>query len=658
MYCVYVSIPVLYCFFSCIGAQTSFLEGIQPHLGVNHQSSHLLPCSTSVYTPYATQQHDQQQPIKSEPGSYANTDFIKDIIPDHSQKSFQSIFSQFKDWSGEQIDQFLHSAIDLSEIETQLCSSGYESDSGYSTYDVSPVSTHPPVPLVHPLHIPHLSQHAHGPMFNSSYVYSPTNGVFQDPIHSTSSSPCSTDTGFFSHPTDLEAMTTSPNQASQYFMGDVNTQGIQMYQQQPQMFGGPAYVMENQGSYLNSRIPDILMPSANHMEQRGGNNYLSCRRNSDSQATVREASSNILRGQLATRSLPNMGELSHPVKAENQCNDCSLASHVTCNNPGVKTENDRRHSCNVTAHRTNTRATPMKATKKNKTNSKPPSQRRTNQWPRSMNKANMMAFRQHILNRLKKGQETATGSYAVKQEATSPKAMSEQKFTTDASENEGFEVEVKVQRNHSSDNRSQSEPVASSSNSPTLPPMLHPSQSEGNVNTTSATTLPCESDTSHLTELFSDDIFDTFSFNPDSLLSRAEEEQMLQTLGFSESDDEIATLLGVSSDSLVPVGSNVVGQVMDLDCIQALLDSEQGSSPSLPSLVEPSLNSALFEPNTTSPHNSHGSPSPVTSATSSQPITFYPPTSSQYDVIPMVTMKEGQFQVQSDIFGDFVACDI
>lgn len=539
--------------------------------------------------------------------------------------------------------------MDLSEIETQLCSSGYESDSGYSTYDVSPLATHPPVALSHPIEcLPHpyiLPQPTHGPMFNSTCAYSPTGGVFQDPIHSTTSSPCSIDGSFFSHPADLEALAGTANQTQQYLMGDVNSQGIQLYHQ-PQIFVGGAYIMEDQGSYLNSRIPDILVQNSDQMERRG-NSFVSCRRNSDSQVTLGENSNNALRGQLPTRSLPNMGELSHLMKTEDQFHKCSVLSHVTSSTGNVKTEIDQRQSCNA---QRNTRATQMKATKK-KTNPKPPNQRRTNQWPRSMSKANMMAFRQHILSRLKKGQENSTDSFAVKQEATSPKAMSEHEFTSSTSENEGFEIEVKVQRNHSSDNRSQSEPM-DSSNSPTLAPMLHQSHSEGNVN--NKTPLHCNTDTSHLTELFSDDIFNTLSFNPDSLLSHAEEEQMLQTLGFSENDDEIASLLGVSSNSLVPAGPNA-GQVMDLDCIQELLDSDQNSSPSLPSLTDPSLDSSLFDSNTNSSHGC-GSPSSVTMATNSQPITFYPPTtSSQYNISPidsMVRMNENQFQVQSDLFGD------
>ncbi len=641
------TLDLSYLHFSPAGAQSSFLEGIQPHLGVTHQSSHLY--GSPVYSHAA--QHDQ--PIKSEPSSYANTDFIKEFLPDRSQKNFETILNQNKDWSDEQIDHFLHSAVDLSEIELNLCSTGYESDSGYSTFDVSPIASHPPVTLSHPplecVPGAHLQQqqHAPGPMFNPTCSFSPATTAFQDPAHSATSSPCSTEAGFFSPHTDLESMATAPNQISQFFGGDLATQGVQMYHQ-PQaaggMFGG-AYFMEGQNGYLNSRIPDILVQSAEH--QRKGSNFLSCRRNSDSQVTQGESSNSMLRGQLATRSLPNMGQIAHLVKPEyNEVN-----GHLT------EVKEERRHSCSVSAassNLSNGRATTMKASKKSKSNPKPANQRRKNQWPRSMNKANMMAFRQHILNKLKKGQESAADSCAVKQEATSPKAMKDQEFAEQISETDSYEVQVKLQRNHSSDNRSQSEPV-DGSDSPTLL-VLHQSQSEGDVNKNNTTLSSCDTDTSHLTELFSDDIFNSFSFNPDSLLSRAEEEQMLKTLGFDESDDEIATFLGVGCGSLMAAGS-VSNQVMDLDCIQELLDNTEVSSPlSLPPLVETSLESSVFE--SPSPLNSNpisqGSQLLVSSASNSLSIDFYTSTAPQYTMEGNLVNTTTVYQ--PTLFGDFGNC--
>ena len=84
-------------------------------------------------------------------GSSHNFDeeMIKDVdLPGLSVDDIETVLSENADWSGEQIDQFLRSAVDLSEIESKLFTSGgYESDSGYSTYDVSPITSAAPMQL-------------------------------------------------------------------------------------------------------------------------------------------------------------------------------------------------------------------------------------------------------------------------------------------------------------------------------------------------------------------------------------------------------------------------------------------------------------------------------------------------------------------------------
>ena len=67
-------------------------------------------------------------------------------LPGLSADEIETILSENANWSGEQFKNFFHSAVELSEIEAKLFSgSGYESDSGYSTYDVSPITSSAPM---------------------------------------------------------------------------------------------------------------------------------------------------------------------------------------------------------------------------------------------------------------------------------------------------------------------------------------------------------------------------------------------------------------------------------------------------------------------------------------------------------------------------------
>ena len=67
-------------------------------------------------------------------------------LPGLSADEIETILSENSNWSGEQFKNFFHSAVELSEMEAKLFSgSGYESDSGYSTYDVSPITSSAPM---------------------------------------------------------------------------------------------------------------------------------------------------------------------------------------------------------------------------------------------------------------------------------------------------------------------------------------------------------------------------------------------------------------------------------------------------------------------------------------------------------------------------------
>lgn len=80
---------------------------------------------------------------------YIDKGIVENVdLPGLAVEDIDAVLSENSDWSGEQVEQFLRSAVDLSEIESRLFSvNGYESDSGYSTYDVSPITGGSPLPL-------------------------------------------------------------------------------------------------------------------------------------------------------------------------------------------------------------------------------------------------------------------------------------------------------------------------------------------------------------------------------------------------------------------------------------------------------------------------------------------------------------------------------
>ena len=63
-------------------------------------------------------------------------------LPDLKVEDIQAVISDNSDWSGEQVENFFNS-LDLSrpDCPQSLGGSGYDSDSGYSTYDVSPIGS-------------------------------------------------------------------------------------------------------------------------------------------------------------------------------------------------------------------------------------------------------------------------------------------------------------------------------------------------------------------------------------------------------------------------------------------------------------------------------------------------------------------------------------
>ena len=121
------------------------MDGLQPHLGL--PPTHALPLHTFTPSPTPSSAHSSSS-TKPHLLRYVNKEIIKDVdLPGLSVEDIEAVLSENEDWSGEQMDQFLRSAIDLSDIEAKVLSGGYESDSGYSTYAVSPITSAAPTQL-------------------------------------------------------------------------------------------------------------------------------------------------------------------------------------------------------------------------------------------------------------------------------------------------------------------------------------------------------------------------------------------------------------------------------------------------------------------------------------------------------------------------------
>lgn len=629
-----------------LGVPPTFFDGIQPHLGIPHQTSYHI--SSHNHTTLLSFDHLSHPPaIKRGETSRYHGDFITDVnLPGVTQKDIDHVISQNRSWSGEQIDQFLRSAVDLSEIESNIVPAlGYESDSGYSTYDVSPIMTAAPSQLGYSPHSHQINLQTRaniarpncssGPMLNCTF--SPTNTVFSSGPRSLSSSPCSSEVGFFSPRSRMDTLSTSSQEPCSFLPPPNPSHAFSQ-----EMCSGTYFLEETNTTdsipTFSSQIPDIVVSSTDNIFVEG-NKYHNFRRNSDSQLSLRANQNNDsnfnLTGHLGTQSVPNMGTMmqQHGDFSQNSGTpSLSVASHsfmLKASGFNVKQEERRRHSCNTELYSSPCESVcgsipqnpcsqaqfqfndfqsssaslqsegekiapnlKVAAAKKNKSPlaTTKSNQRKKNQWPRSMNKANMMAFRQHILNKLKKGQESITEP-CIKQEAFSPKpAHTALEYGSEASKEKndlkGYEFQVTVQRNMSMAISSRGEPTVSNSNQAEPGGFLHPSQSTVNVNSDIDVSPPStDNKDKQFPDIFignadCEDILSSLQFNPDSLLSGMDEVHMLKTLGFDDTDN---------SDTLVGLTGTYSNEMMELDSIEDLLNDKQvPSTLSLPSLRETS----------------------------------------------------------------------
>ena len=125
-------------------SSASSFTGHHPFLPTLLGHSHPLPPPTFHPSPPSLPQHTH--PLRHESISEFE-DVIREVnLPGLSPDEIEALLSENSDLSGEQFKNFFHSAVELSEIEAKLFSSSeYESDSGYSTYDVSPITSSAPM---------------------------------------------------------------------------------------------------------------------------------------------------------------------------------------------------------------------------------------------------------------------------------------------------------------------------------------------------------------------------------------------------------------------------------------------------------------------------------------------------------------------------------
>ena len=272
-------VPLTIVILSTVGCTSPLLDGIQPHLGL---PTHPLPLHAFTPSPTPGSSSSSTKPHLLR---YVNKEIIKDVdLPGLSVEDIEAVLSENEDWSGEQMDQFLRSAIDLSDIESKVLSGGYESDSGYSTYDVSPITSTAPTQLTFATSSQLAGLQAHGHHVDQSLFtcnLSPTATMFpgglghpQPLLHDTIHSPCSSDVGFFSPHSGFSSHATTPSHqdALSFFPAHGGPCPMFTSYSQPQDFNTlnlstcfPDAGIPNPDTTIptfSSQIPDILLPDA------------------------------------------------------------------------------------------------------------------------------------------------------------------------------------------------------------------------------------------------------------------------------------------------------------------------------------------------------------------------------------------------------------
>jgi hypothetical protein len=640
--------------FYITGICSPLLDGIQPHLGMSTLHS---PTSPSYMAPPPNHSYNSPR------SCVLDKDFIQNVdLPGLSAEDIEAVLSENEDWSGEQIDQFLRSAVDLSEIESKLFSlAGYESDSGYSTYDVSPITSAAPSNLNYSMNqVPPscpppltLSNHATSPLLgNPAFPGMPLpNHPAPSPLmHEAAISPCGSDPGFFSPHSNFGSLANTPNQDAIVFFPPPGPIYSQPYTQ-PQdfhnnnmfssCFHDSASVIPN----FSLQIPDIILhdvnaPPPSHLPPlmpAGDIKFSSCshkqERPSRKESSLEESDIDVLVKEEGSSTTACVFEQGSPVHSESGVLPSppallsappALTSDCKMEMPAVSThcvhdpEGSGAHATTAAA-RYRYSALLGSNSKKDKTSKATAKvvqkkKKKSTQWPRSMNRANLMAFREHILNKLKKAQEVTPldlPTTSAQRQILSNQADVNSKCPGDSSAppvkfeapspNSPFELQVTYERNHLSlPKRCHSEPARLQNMAAMIgsaSTLLQTSQSDGKLNVSSQ----------YLNELkLSGDcgeLFSEFNYNPDTLLSPTVEEKFLSDLELkfnTEVDEDGAEMFCLFSESSRPLhSSSSLSEVetMDMDCIQDFLDDskQQVFSPS-PSTIAASPSGSLCIP--------------------------------------------------------------
>lgn len=617
------------------------MDGIQPHLGMSAPGSLHSPTSSSYMAPPSNHTHHNSK------SCVLDKEFIRNVdLPGLSVDDIEAVLSENEDWSGEQIDQFLRSAVDLSEIESKLFSlASYESDSGYSAYDVSPItstapanpnyqvsslSTCPPPPLT-------LINQATSPLFGNPAFPGmplPHHHTPSPLMHDAAISPCGSDGGFFS---PHSSFANTPNQdtivffppppppppaASIYSHPYTQTPDFSSNSIFNSCFSDSASAIPN----FSLQIPDIILHEVNtgsHLPPSlipsADIKFASCSQEGRRSESCGEMSS------AEKGDIPLVKEESSPrgcTFKDSSAKDVpqSGSDASKCPPPLLKAQLDSKLECTAaenhcaqgsakTGHRLGTAAAQYRysanlmgsLTKKGPKGGKAGTKgKRKTQWPRSMNRANLMAFREHILNKLKKAQDVTLedpihalakqSDLDTKGASTSTSSSTPIKFEA-PSPNAPFELQVTYERNHlAPPKRCHSEPARLQNMVPGSVPM-QVSQSDGNLSGIRMVPpqylgelkLMGSSTGQDCAEHYSD-----FNCNPNMFLSSSVDEKFLNDLELkfnmeTSEEGEMFGLLGGCARPMHCPSSSTLSDVenMDMDCIQDLLDdSKQVFSPS------------------------------------------------------------------------------
>ena len=671
-------------------------------------------------------------------------EFIKQIdLPGLSVDDIEVVLTENEDWSGEQIDQFLHSAIDLSEIESKLFSmANYESDSGYSAYDVSPIARSAPAnicfsgtqivgagdlgPPRHPSPSQGLFDHHNSsplfgnPTFMSLPLLSPHSVSSTSPstsslLHEPLMSPCPSDGGFFSPHSSFSSLTGTPNHDSFFpshspvslyspslpMSHDFNMLGGQnnsnIFSMNSSCFPEINSDLHNislpvPGMFLHdlpSHLPCSVVSSGSDdaSPSTAATPFLNCSQEDpvfredvcvkieslgdmmgdapegthDIMSVVKEES---LSGEdngpssMEAIASPNLNAVSPDstmcdavVKIE-PGTDFSVISQPSvsssesrkedpspeqdmCKSPTVLIANttSKSDSENIT-HAKKTKSANSKARGKDVSMK---GKKKKSQWPRSMNRANLLAFRQRILNKLKKGQEIATdaspqavpvsiittenpsSSDNLKPSSSSPNPTLV-KYEASSPKSE-FEVQVMYEKNNITARRCHSEPA----NLQSFPLNLslqnsHSEEHLNSINTSNKLATPScflnDEEFLNIGSVDTDNLLSTSNFNPDVLLSSNLVEMMLDGLGFDLdvtegdkgknnsspiiADADIAKLISGTEDgcfsSTSPLSQGNGPTDMSIDCIHDLLTLSKDCASTSPLCSSPCLGSPDLTP--------------------------------------------------------------